>query len=144
MLDLQRYKGNTLRQEVRFTRIVLWAHLGLGILVVLLLLLHELFGWAAAATGWYLISVMLIGGLLSGAAFCRWGLGLSFLAFALAGVFFLGQVLPGLSREHSPLLPYAVLRIWLGGANLVYVAGGLLMLGSQHIRKAAGIGFKLW
>lgn len=144
MLDLQRYKGNTLRREVHFTRIVLWAHLGLGILVVLLMLLHELFGWAAAAAGWYLVSVMLIGWLLSGAAFCRWLLGGSFLAFSLAGVFFLGQVLPGLSQEHPPLLPYAVLRIWLGAANLAYAAGGFLMLCSQHIRKAAGIGFKLW
>ncbi|GEP42642.1 hypothetical protein [Brevifollis gellanilyticus] len=143
MLDAQRYKGNTLRLEVHFTRVVLWTHLALGTLVVLLLLLHEVFGWAAIAAGWYFVTVMLVGGLITGHSACRWALGVCFLLFAVTGVFFLSQVMPGLKPEHPPLLPHSVLRIWLGLANLAYAAGGILMLGSVRIRKAAGIGFKL-
>ncbi len=144
MLDAQRYKGSTLRLEVHFTRVILWTHLALGILVVLLLLLHEVFGWAACAAGWYLASVMMVGGLILGYSACRWALGASFLIFALTGAIFLAQVLPGLNPDTPPLLPHALLRIWLGLANLAYAAGGILMLRSVRIRKAAGIGFKLW
>ncbi|MES2597336.1 MAG: hypothetical protein V4662_18450 [Verrucomicrobiota bacterium] len=143
MLDAQRYKGNTLRLEVHFTRVILWTHLGFGVLVVLLMLLHEIFGWAAGAGIWYVATVFLVGGLLSGHSACRWILGVSFLAFSVAGVIFLAQVLPGMQPEHTPLLPHGLLRFWLGLANLTYAAGGVLMLRSERIRKAAGLGFKL-
>lgn len=144
MLDAQRYKGSTLRLEVHFTRAVLWVHLSLGILVVLLMLLHEVFGWAAGAAGWYLVSVLVVGGFISGYASCRWLLGAAFLAFALAGAIFLGQVLPEMKPDQPPLLSHSFLRVWLGAVNLIYAAGGFLVLRSERIRKAAGIGFKLW
>lgn len=144
MLDAQRYRASNLRLEVHFTRLVLWVHLGLGILVVLLMLLHEIFGWAAGAAGWYLVSVMVMGGLISGHASCRWLLGAAFLGFALAGAIFLGQVLPELKPDPPPLLSHSLLRVWLGGVNLIYAAGGFMMLRSERIRKAAEIGFKLW
>lgn len=144
MLDAQRYRSGTLRREVHFARVVLWVHLGLGILVLLLMLLHEIFGWAAGVAGWYLVSVLVVGGLISGHASCRWFLGIAFLGFALIGAIFLGQVLPELKPDTPPLLSHSLLRVWLGGVNLIYAAGGFLVLRSESIRKATEIGFKLW
>ncbi len=144
MLDLQRYKEGNRRSEVHFTRAALWAHLGLGALAVVLLLFHEIFRWAAAAGLWYLLSVLLITGVLSGMSGCRSLLAIAFLAFAVGGILFLGHVLPELKPEQPPLIPHALLPVWLGFVNVSYAVGGILFLTNVRIRKACDIGFKLW
>ena len=122
----------------------LWVHLGLGSLAVVLLLFHEIFRWAAAAGLWYLLSVLLITGVLSGTTGCRSLLAFAFLIFAVGGILFLGQVLPDLKPEQPPLVPYSLLPIWLGFVNVSYIAGGILFLTNVRVRKACDIGFKLW
>jgi hypothetical protein len=144
MLDAQRYKGATYRVDVHFTRGVLWAHLGLGILVIVLMLLHELFAWAGVMTGWYLVTMLLVAGMVSAVAVCRLALGTVFLSFTVTGIYFLGQVVPHLNPDASPLLPHAVLPFWLGLANIIYAAGSVLMLTNDKVRKACSIGFSLW
>lgn len=144
MLDLQRYKEGNRRSEVHFTRAALWGHLGLGGLAVVLLLFHELFRWAAFAGLWYLFSVLLITGILSGMAACRFILALAFLSFSIGGILFLGHVLPELKPEQPPLIPHGLLPIWLGVANATYAVGGILFLTNVRVRKACDIGFKLW
>ena len=144
MLDVQRYRSNNLRVEVHFTRAFLWAHLGVGVLAVLLLLLHEVFHWAAGAALWYLVSVLIVAGMFSGVSVCRCLLGLVFLIFGLAGIFFLSQVLPSMKLENPPMLPHELMPFWLGIMNVSYIAGGIFVFCSQRIRKATDIGFKLW
>ena len=144
MLDAQRYKANTCRAEVHFTRVVLWGHLGLGLVVLLLLLLHEIFGWAVGFAGWYLVTVLLVAGMLSAARNCRVFLGATFLFFTFFGVYFLGQVLPHLKPETPPLMPHVILPFWLGLVNILYAAGGVCMLISQRVKKACTVYFSLW
>ncbi len=144
MLDLQRYKEGSLRGEVHFTRAALWTHLVVGGVAVVLLLFHELFRWAAGAGLWYLLSVLLITGILSGMSACRWLLALSFFAFSIGGILFLGHVLPELKPETPPLVSHGLLPLWLGMVNVIYTGGGLFFLISVKIRKACHVGFKLW
>lgn len=144
MLDIQRHRKDSLRSEVRLARYIVGGHLSLGAAGVLLLLLHEVFAMAAAAGCWYLISLMAVCGVMSGRAVWRHVLGGAFVLFALGGVYFLGQVLPTLKMAAPPLLSLELLPFWLGVFNLAYLVGGLVVLGSSKIRKAATIGFKLW
>lgn len=144
MLDLQRYKEGSLRSEVHFTRAALWTHLAFGVLSVILMLFHEIFVWAAAAGLWYLICILLITGVLSGIAACRWLLAIAFFAFAIGGILFIGHVLPTLKPEHPPLIAHDLIPFWLGLLNVTYVAGGIFFLTNVRVRKACNIGFKLW
>ncbi len=144
MLDAQRYRKDSYRAEVHFTRLILWAHLALGALVVVMLLFHEIFAWAVAAATWYLLSALILVGLLSSLRFCRVGLALAFLVFSLGGVFFLGNVLPGLKPESPPLIPHALLPFWLGLANVIYAAGAACMAFHDKVRRACTINFSLW
>jgi len=143
MLDVQRYKGSPLRKEVHFTRLSLWSHLALGFLVVMLLLMHELFFWAAAACTWYFLTILLVAGILSATSSCRELMAAAGFLFAIVGIYFIGQVKPNLQPLTPPFLPYAFLPFWLGAANILYAAGGVLFLNSTRIRKACLIGFKL-
>jgi hypothetical protein len=144
MLDLQRYKEGSLRSEVHFTRVALWAHLVVGGVAVVLLLFHEVFRWAAGAGLWYLMTVLLITGILSGMAVCRCLLALFFFIFTIGGILFLGHVLPELKPEQPPLISHSLLPLWLGLVNVTYAAGGIFFLLNVRIRKACDIGFKLW
>lgn len=144
MLDAQRYRSGTYRAEVHFTRMLLWAHLALGLLVIVMMLFHEIFSWAMAAAIWYLLSSLILVGLLSAMRFCRIGLALAFLTFAVGGVYFLGNVLPQLNPESPPLIPHALLPFWLGLMNVTYAAGAACMAFHDKVRKASTISFSLW
>ena len=144
MLDAQRYRSNNLRVEVHFTRAFLWAHLGLGALIVLMLLLHEVFHWAAGAALWYLFSVLIVVGMFLGVSVCRCLLGLIFLIFSVAGIYFLSQVLPSLKVEEPPMLAHELMPLWLGIMNITYITGGIFVFCSRRIRRATDVGFKLW
>lgn len=144
MLDAQRYRAGTYRAEVHFTRLILWSHLALGALVILMMLFHEIFSWALLTAAWYLITSLILVGLLSTMRFCRVGLALAFLSFSLGGVYFLGNVLPDLHPETSPLIPHALLPFWLGLVNVTYAAGAACMAFNDKVRKACTISFSLW
>lgn len=144
MLDAQRYKASSYRVEVHFTRVVLWVHLGLGVLVFLLMLLHEVFGWAVVVAGWYLVTMLLMAGMLTAVRVCRPMLGAAFLVFTVSGIYFLGQVLPYLNPEQAPIIPHALLPFWLGVVNIVYAAGGVCLLTSQKVKRACTVYFSLW
>jgi hypothetical protein len=144
MLDAQRYRGNSYRTEVYLTRWVAWTHVGLSLLVIVLLLLHELFIQAAVGFGWFLATMLLIAGMCQARDFCRILLGLAFLGFTVGGIYFLGQVLPKLPLESPPLLPRSTVPFWLGLINLIYAGAGLGMFLHPAFRKACSIGFKPW
>jgi hypothetical protein len=143
MLDAQRYRSNSLRVEVHFTRAFLWVHLGLGLVIVLLMLLHEIFYWAAGVALWYLLSVLAVIGMFSAVSVCRCLLGLIFLFFGISGIFFLSQVLPTMKMEE-PALSHELLPFWLGLMNIIYLSSGIFVFCSKHIRRATDVGFKLW
>jgi hypothetical protein len=144
MLDAQRYKANTYRVEVRFTRFVLWMHLGLGIIVFFLMLLHEVFAWAVGVATWYLVTMLLMLGMLSAVRICRVIMGVAFLLFTISGIYFLGQVLPQMKPEQAPIIPHILLPFWLGVTNIVYAFGGVCMLTSPKVKKACTVYFSLW
>lgn len=144
MLDVQRYKGATYRKEVHFTRMVIWVHLGLGAIVALLLLLHQLLNCAMVVGGWYFLTLLLVIGMSHALEISRLILGLTFLLFTVGGIYFLGQVLPHLKPETPPLISYVILPFWLGLTNIIYAAAGLCLLFHQNPRRACSIGFSIW
>ena len=144
MLDAQRFKATNFREDVRFTRILLWSHIGLGITAILMMLLHEIFGWAAGVAGWYLVTMVLSRGMRSASGPWRQMMGAAFLIFALSGIYFLGQVLPHLKPANAPLVSHAALPFWLGLTNIVYASGGVLILTSLRVKKACSVYFSMW
>jgi hypothetical protein len=70
-------------------------------------------------------------------------MGAAFLIFALCGIYFLGQVLPHLKNESAPLVSRAALPFWLGLTNIVYAAGGVVILTSVKVKKACSVYFSM-
>lgn len=144
MLDVQRYRGAVYRDEVNFARKVMWGHMILGAVVITLFLFHEVFTWFAGAMGWYALSLVAMYGFMSEKPACRMLLAVVFLAGAMAGLYFINRVFPGLQPLRGPLIPLSFIPIWVGAANLCYGAGTLLLLFSGKIRRAGSVGFTLW
>lgn len=144
MLDVQRYRGAVYRDEVQFTRKVMWVHLVFGALVTAMFLFHELFWWFGGSMIWYTVSLTVMYGFMSERRGCRLLLATVFLAGAMAGLYFINRVFPGTEAPRGPLVPHAFIPIWIGLANLVYGVGTLLLLFSIKIRRAGSVGFTLW
>lgn len=144
MLDVQRQRGAIFRDEVNFTRKLMWAHMIAGALVIAMFLFHELFLWFAGSTVWYAASLVAMYGFMSERRGFRWLLALMFLAGACAGLLFINRVFPTIQPPRGPLIPHAMLPVWVGAANLAYCCGTLLLLFSRKIRRAASVGFTLW
>ena len=144
MLDVQRNRGLRHREEIEFTRKLMWGHMIFGAVVVMLFLFHEFFKWCAGAMAWYAVSLPLVYGFISQRAYCRWLLALVFFVGTLAGLYFINRVFPVSTPPRVPLVPHALIPLWLGLANLTYVIGGLLMLFNTRIRRAGQTGFLLW
>jgi len=144
MLDVQRNRGLKHREEIDFARKVMWGHMIFGAVVVLLFLFHEFFQWSAGAMAWYAVSLALVYGFISQRACCRWLLALVFFGGTLAGVYFINRVFPVSTPPRVPLVPHALIPLWLGLANLTYGIGGMLMLFNARIRRAGQTGFLLW
>lgn len=144
MLDVQRYRGAVYRDEIQFTRKVMWTHLIVGAVVMTLFLFHELFRWFAGSIVWYVATLALMYGLMNERRCCRWLLGLLFLAVAVIGVYFINKVFPETVPPRVPLVPHGFIPIWVGAVNLTYVCGGLLLLFSGKVRRAVSVGFTLW
>jgi hypothetical protein len=144
MLDVQRYRGAVYRDEIHFTRKVMWAHMILGALVTTMFLFHEIFAWFAGSMVWYAVSLVAMYGFMSEKRHCRLLLALLFLGGAIAGLFFINRVFPGVEAPRGPLVPHGFIPIWVGTANLCYVSGSLLLLFSGKIRRAGSVGFTLW
>lgn len=145
MLDVQRNRAAILKTEVVFTRRILTAHLLLGLVVVVFMLAHALWVWAAGAALWYLVSILPVRGMMSASGFARHVLGCLFLLFCFCGVLFLTQVYPAIAAQEMPgLLPFGLLPFWLGSLNLIYAVAGLCLMMHKYVGKAVRIGFSLW
>lgn len=144
MLDVQRNRGAKHREEIDFTRKVMWAHLIFGAVIITLFLFHEIFLWFAGALLWYATSLVVMYGFMNGRQFYRWLLSLLFLTASVAGLYFLSRVLPGTTEPRAPLVPHAVIPLWVGFANLTYVVAALFVLFSTRVRRAGETGFMLW
>jgi hypothetical protein len=144
MLDVQRQRGAKHREEIDFTRKLMWTHMIFGAVVIVLFLFHELFRWFAGALVWYAVSLALVYGFMSQRAYCRWLLALVFFVGTLAGLYFINRVFPGITPPRFQMVPHAFVPLWLGLANLTYGIGGMLMLFNARIRLAGQTGFLLW
>ena len=144
MLDVQRNRGAIYQREVNFTRKVIWCHMIAGAALIAMLLLHELFWWFGGAVIWYAISLYTTLGLMNEQRWCQWVLAFLFVSITSAGLFFTTYVFPSLEPIKAPLLPHALVPIWVGLVNLLYAVGGLIMLFSGKVRKATLVGFTLW
>jgi hypothetical protein len=144
MLDVQRYRGATHREEINFARKFMWAHMIFGAVVIAMFLFHEIFWWFAGAIFWYSLSLAVMYGFMNEQKYCRWLLAFVFLGGAGAGVFFTNHVFPGIQPPRGPLIPHAVVPIWVGLANLTYLIGALFLLFNARIRRAGQVGFTLW
>lgn len=144
MLDVQRNRGAKCREEIDFTRKLMWAHLIFGAAVITLFLFHEVFSWFAGSLVWYGLSLAVMYGFMNGQSLCRWLLALVFLAGAGAGLYFLSRVLPNTTEPRAALVPHAVIPLWVGFANLTYSLGAMLMVANARVRRAGETGFVLW
>ena len=144
MLDVQRNRGLKHREEINFARKFMWGHMILGSVVILLFLFHEFFKWCAGTMVWYAVSLALVYGFMSQRAYCRWLLALVFFVGSLAGLYFINHVFPISTPPRVPLVPHAIIPLWLGLVNLTYGIGGMLMLFNERIRRAGQAGFLLW
>lgn len=144
MLDVQRNRGAKCREEIDFTRKLLWTHLIFGAVVITLFLFHEVFRWFAGSLMWYGASLVVMYGFMCQRSYCRWLLALVFLAGAGAGLYFLCRVLPTTTEPRAALVPHAAIPLWLGMANLTYSVGAMMMVFNVRVRRAGDTGFMLW
>lgn len=143
MLDVQRQRGAAYREEVEFTRKVMWGHMVFGALVMAMFLFHEQFVWFAGSMSWYVISLVVMYGFMSERRGFRILLATVFLSWSMAGLYFINQVFPGTEAPRAPLVPNGFIPIWVGLSNLVYCTGTLLLLFSGKVRRAERVGFTL-
>lgn len=144
MLDVQRNRGAKNREEIDFTRKIMWAHMILGATIIALLLFHELFSWFAGALGWYAATLVAMYGFMSQRKGFRWLLALVFLAATAAGVFFLNHIYPTVIPPRAALLPHSAIPLWMGLTNLTYAIGAVVMMFNARVRIAGQTGFMLW
>lgn len=144
MLDVQRNRSGKNREEIGFTRKVMWVHMIFGAVVITLFLFHEFFRWFAGALVWYAASLAVMYGFMGQRSYCRWLLALVFLSATAAGLYFINRVYPGSTPPRGELVPHAAIPLWVGFANLSYAAGALLVVTNRRIRIAGETGFTLW
>lgn len=144
MLDVQRNRGAKHREEIDFTRKLMWAHMIGGAVVITLFLFHEVFRWFAGSLVWYGVSLVVMYGFMGQRDCCRWLLGLIFLAGAGAGLYFLSRVYPESVPPRVPIVPHGLIPLWVGLANLGYSVGAMVMMVNARVRRAGETGFVLW
>lgn len=144
MLDVQRTRGLKHREEIDFTRKLLWGHMIFGALMMTLFLFQEFFRWFAGALVWYGITLVLMYGFMGQRPKWRWLLALVFLAATAAGLYFVNRVFPGSIPPRGALIPPAVIPVWVGLSNLLYGIGALFLVFDARIKRAGETGFTLW
>jgi hypothetical protein len=148
MLDLQRQRsGYQFKESVFFARGVLIAHIIVGASVAVALMFHEVFFVALVATGWYLLSLLLIAGMAWRHQICRILLALWFIVGAAAAIVYLVWFLPtgeAPSLDAHARLSLRIMPLWLSTVALGYGIGGALLLGSKRMERATMRGFALW
>lgn len=125
MLDVQRNRGAKFREEIDFTRKIMWSHMILGAMVIAMFLFHEIFWWFAGSLVWYSVTLSVMYGFMNEQKYCRWLLAFAFLLGSAAGVYFVNHVFPGSAPPRGPLVPHAVIPLWVGMVNLAYAVGSL-------------------
>ncbi len=143
MLNVQRSRGVRHREEINFTRKLMWAHMMMGAVVVAMFLFYEIFGWFAGSALWYAVSLVVMDGFMNNRKFGRVLLALVFAAGAGAGIFFLGRIFPSIDWPQRTLLPPAAIPLWVGMASLAYLIGAMFLLCDARVRRAGQEGFTL-
>lgn len=141
MLNVQRQRYSTTREDTALLRCLLIAHLVAGPVVVLLLVMHELLPHAMGVLLWFVTSVGAMLGLMKGHAWCRAGLAAMFVLLAVGGGIFVNTVVPHLKPERPPILPLKMLPLWAVGTVIFYAASGVVIMMSERIKKASFKGF---
>jgi hypothetical protein len=144
MLDVQRNRGAKHREEIDFTRKIMWVHMIFGAVIMTMFLFHELFGWFAGSLGWYAASLAAMYGFMCQRPFCRWLLALVFLSATVTGVFFINRIYPATTPPSTAMLPFSFIPLWMGLANLTYGIGAVLVMFNARVRRAGETGFMLW
>ena len=105
MLDVQRYRGAVYRDEVNFTRKIMWTHMIAGAVVMTLFLFHEVFSWFAGSMVWYALSLAAMYGFMSEIRSCRLLLAVVFLRGAKAGQYLNKRVYTRHQPHPGPQVP---------------------------------------
>ncbi|MCP5557078.1 MAG: hypothetical protein H7A55_04950 [Verrucomicrobiaceae bacterium] len=132
MLNVQRTRHSQEQEEVQLPRIVMMTYLAAGWTVPVLYFLlkrHEAGGLTAFA---FISSAAGIAGLCTGRQWCRFAIGIVWLAVAIHGVFFVLHILPTLPTTETSLVPPGFSKFWLGLTNLGGFVGGLMVLFSPE------------
>jgi hypothetical protein len=144
MLNVQRQRYSTTKEDTFVLRGLLIAHFIIGILAVMFLLMHELLPYSVGVLLWYLTTLGAVFGMMNGYSWCRPGLASLFLLIAIGGAVFVNQVFPSLNPDRQPVLSHKLLPLWMVGMALLYAAGALTLMMSARIKKSALKGFSFW
>lgn len=150
MLDLQRQNSSSRNYAgAAYARAVSLGHLVCGLLAPVLLVFHGLLFPAMIVAFWYLLSIIMIVGMMNHHQWCRSLLSVWFFLAGGAGLVYVLMVepVPALTAEGEPSpspLPLNLLPFWLSTFALIYVAGGFTLLLSRRIERATMRGFRLW
>ena len=144
MLNVQRQRYSTTREDTVLLRCILIAHLVAGPIITLLLVMHELMPQALVVLLWFVTSVGAMLGLMNGHAWCRMGLAALFLLLAVSGGLFVNMTVPFLKPERPPVLPHDLLPLWAVAAVILYTAAAFVILISDRIKKASFKGFSFF
>lgn len=147
MLDVQRQRSSSRSLAgASFASSLVVAHFCCGPLAATLLVFHQLFFAALLVTGWFLISVGLVMGMMNHQQWCRILLATWFLLGGFGGIYYLwqAQVPPTASETEPETLTRALLPFWLPAVVFAYLAGAAILLLSRRIERATMRGFRLW
>ena len=144
MLDLQRDKYRPMTEKRTFARNFVLVHLVVGAVIPALLLFHELFAISAGVLLWYLLSVVLVAGMMRCLEWCRPVLALMFLLLGVSAAVFITRINPTLTLDHEPMLSRGSLPLWGAVVTVGYLMGGIVALTSNRLKRATTLGFSLW
>lgn len=132
------------QSNAHLARTVIIGHLFSGAVASGLLIFHERFTAALAASAWYVLSIGLIVGMCRMFQWCRVLLAVWFAAGAAAAFVYLAwQPPPPVEPGLQPTLSVKLMPFWLSTLALGYLASGFILVISSRIFRATEKGFTL-